>query len=422
MAQRRSYRTGSIKREGPHSFRIRWRAGGRQHSETFTKLDTARRALAKKVGDAQTKRAGIELPASTTTLGKLAADWFARRRAAGQHRSVEDDAGRWANHLEPALGHLTPDEVTAPVLRRLLERKLTSGRLRQRGPLELRKVAGAKGLSSSTVRLLRALVSTLFADLVEEGHAIHNPAKALPKKTRKLFRPAHDPRTTPFVEKATDVRRIYLALEEPFAIAYAIGAMAGLRTGEVRALAWPHVDLERGRIHLRASAEGPLKDEESRIVPIQGALMPALKAWHLHTGGAGLVVPPVRRRSKATVIDEQSLGRALRAALTKLKLPRMTWYQATRHTFASQWVLAGGSIEKLRELLGHSTVLVTERYAHLRPDLFDDRDRNRLPIDLTAPAGEIVALEPVEIESQMSREARAGRIGKKSHACVTTEK
>jgi site-specific recombinase XerD len=53
----------------------------------------------------------------------------------------------------------------------------------------------------------------------------------------------------------------------------------------------------------------------------------------------------------------------------RCRLPALTWYQATRHTFASQFVLAGGSIEKLSKLMGHSSVTTTERYAHLRADL-----------------------------------------------------
>jgi site-specific recombinase XerD len=48
----------------------------------------------------------------------------------------------------------------------------------------------------------------------------------------------------------------------------------------------------------------------------------------------------------------------------------ITWYQATRHTFASQWVLYGGSIATLSKFMGHSSVLVPQRYAHLRPEVF----------------------------------------------------
>jgi hypothetical protein len=70
----------------------------------------------------------------------------------------------------------------------------------------------------------------------------------------------------------------------------------------------------------------------------------------------------------------------------------MTWYQATRHTFASQWVLAGGSIEKLREAMGHSSVVVTERYAHLRGDVFTTADLGRVAVDFSAPVGKILPL------------------------------
>jgi hypothetical protein len=57
-------------------------------------------------------------------------------------------------------------------------------------------------------------------------------------------------------------------------------------------------------------------------------------------------------------------------------------YVATRHTFASHWVLAGGTIEKLKEILGHYSVVVTERYTHLRPDLFAARDLGTIALDL----------------------------------------
>jgi len=56
----------------------------------------------------------------------------------------------------------------------------------------------------------------------------------------------------------------------------------------------------------------------------------------------------------------------------------MRWYEATRHTFGSQWVINGGSLETLREMMGHSSVTVTERYAHLIPGNYTEADRTRM--------------------------------------------
>src|SRR5512133_3385124 len=85
-----------------------------------------------------------------------------------------------------------------------------------------------------------------------------------------------------------------------------------------------------------------------------------------------------------------TLHDALDAALIECKLPpAMTWYQCTRHTFASQWVMAGRSMEKLAAILGHSSTEVTKRYAHLRPGAFTDEDRAAFPLELGQKTGRV---------------------------------
>ena len=64
--------------------------------------------------------------------------------------------------------------------------------------------------------------------------------------------------------------------------------------------------------------------------------------------------------------------------------------------------MAGGSIEKLKEMMRHSSVQVTERYAHLRPDAFSDRDRGMIAVDLEPPGD-----EPGANEREMSAEGLA---------------
>lgn len=378
--KRRNWGSGSIFERGGRYW-IRWRENGQRRSKSFASRETAEEALATYVR--RVERGEATLPAEARdvpTLGELAKPWLDRRKAS--HRSWGDDCSRWKCHLEPAFGKLRPADVDQAAIRKLVEEML------------------AGGTSSATCQRTVCLLSSLYTDLVEQGNAKTNPAKALPGATRRLLRSTHDPKTTPFVEKLADVQRIYHALPEPVNLAYAVGALAGLRLGEILALKWSAVDLERRRIMVSEQVQdGRIyrpKDLDARVVPIVDALLPVLKAAKLSSGGAELVVPPMRGGSRKH-LDPHTTGKAIRKAIDTLNesgagIPPMSWYQATRHTFGSQWVLNGGSIEKLREAMGHSTVLVTERYAHLRGDVFSAADLGRVAVDLSPPTGKVLPL------------------------------
>jgi integrase len=382
---KRTYGSGSyFRREGRSTWTIAWRENGvRRFEHGIATEKLAKDGLARIMGEIASGRVGLKKdPKDAATLNMHAEKWLASRK--DTHRSAYDDANRWENHFAPCLGKLRPNAVTVAVLKDFIREK-------------------SKTLSSTTVNLLIRLLSSLYTDLVEDGHAELNPTRLLSKTTRKKFlKPAHDPKLTPYVESMTSVVRIYqhlFALSPSVGTAYALGALAGLRTGEVRALAWNHVDLAAKAIHVQVQVERRqgkdrsdwskdgtqvLKDDESRIVPIQASLAALLKAWKERTGGKGLVCPPVRKSGQH--LDDAVMSRYLRNALEKLGLKRegLGWYQATRHTFASQFVLAGGSLETLRRILGHSTVLVTERYAHLQPDHFAEADLTRMTADFSA--------------------------------------
>jgi len=61
-----------------------------------------------------------------------------------------------------------------------------------------------------------------------------------------------------------------------------------------------------------------------------------------------------------------SLRTAWETALTRAKIEDFHWHD-TRHHFASWFVMRGGSIQALKEILGHATLAMTMRYAHLAP-------------------------------------------------------
>ncbi len=365
--RKRPHHTGSIRvRDG--RAQVQWtNPDGTRGTKTVDLADAA----------AFLARANAGLEARRGYSGKLsdlAETWLAGR---GDMASAYDYRNRWENHLAPLLGFLTPDQVDVPILKRVIQ--------------ELK----AKGLSKGTVGLCLAVVSSLFGDLVEDGVARLNPVRMLSPKTRRNeLTSDHDWKKTPFVRDVGVIYRIFwkLRTQSPaLGRAYMVGALAGLRTSEVRALRWEHLGFQERLIHVqdqvarRGGGTTDLKDDDSRFVPMSNSLYELLSDVPVHLR-TGLVCP----RPDGGFLDDHAMGRAIAQALAELELPPMRWYEATRHTFASQWVINGGSLETLREMMGHSSVTTTERYAHLVPGLYSDADRARVSIPLPAAVERVV--------------------------------
>lgn len=377
MARRRTRGSGEVYEKSPGRWAVRWREGGRRRFKGGF--------LSKPLADAfllslrvEIQRGAAGLPADPTRLPTLQVEWdrwIERRKRT--HRDAVNDRSRWKRHLGPSFGRLRAPEVTPARIRLFVE-----GRL-------------AAGLNPATVGACVRLLSTFFSDLVErprETGATSNPVRSVTRATRRLYKATHRPEDTPFLPTLLDVRRVHAKLEDPAATAFAVGAFAGLRTGEVLALEWSAVDLDARQIRVVQSVRNSRltlpKDGETRTVPILDALAPVLARYKLKTGGQGFLFPatqPGRRAgrngTRARFMRPGTLHDALAAALDP-KLPAVTWYQATRHTFASQWVISGGSMERLALILGHSSTEVTRRYAHLRPEHLGAEDRARMSVVL----------------------------------------
>jgi integrase len=65
-------------------------------------------------------------------------------------------------------------------------------------------------------------------------------------------------------------------------------------------------------------------------------------------------------------LDRQFAAARKRAGSTKIR------FHDLRHTFASHFMMNGGNIYDLQKILGHSSVKMTERYAHLSPNHLSD--------------------------------------------------
>ncbi len=306
---------------------------------------------------------GLRIAESDETFGALALRWVEGRILAGAIKRADDERWRLRKHLLPFFGELVASKITVADIRRFIDHCL----IHKVGNFEPRQC-------------LR-LMSRFFNELVSAGTLARNPVGQMDRSDWSKVRPKHDPRQTPYLKTKEDIRRLFQSFRtEDVRLMFLVGATAGLRTGEVVALRIEDVDLVGRRMLVQRSYGDTTKDKDPRPVPINDTLLPRLRAWIGKTGrSAGLVFPP---RGHGRFVGAQRLRSELKTALARSQLGALTWYQVTRHTFASHWVMDGRSLAKLRDIMGHSSVLVTERYAHLSRDLFSKEDYQAVSLDL----------------------------------------
>jgi integrase len=158
----------------------------------------------------------------------------------------------------------------------------------------------------------------------------------------------------------------------------------GLRAGEIFRLKWGDVDLVRGIITIKGThrrAGTRTKSGKTRPAMMTEALKAMFKARE-NKGPDALIFPPARRpnatetdtkRSKGTgritqiseTFDRTVLALGLNTGVTD---PRQkVVFHTLRHTFASWLAEQDVNIYTIKDLMGHGTLAMTERYAHLSP-------------------------------------------------------
>ncbi len=169
----------------------------------------------------------------------------------------------------------------------------------------------------------------------------------------------------------------------------------GMRAGEIFSLCWQDVDLERGMLTLLNTKNG-LSRPAFLTEQAKGMLKARKPAA---TSPTDLVFPPTGNRQKEQI---QRISDTFPKAVDALGLnkgisdPRhKTTFHTLRHTYASWQVERGVDLYTVKELLGHKTLAMTSRYAHLSPSTLQaaaiglgktlEEEAKREKIDNTAP-------------------------------------
>jgi integrase len=198
------------------------------------------------------------------TIGQLVEQWLDLRRESLSVTTWEAYCGKARHRLIPALGEI-------PV-RKLTVRDIDAF---------YRSLRRNHDLAASTVRQINNILSGSLDQAVRWGWRTDNPARiaTLPPQRQGEVRPPTPSEVLDAIEAADD----------EFATFLRVAAAVGSRRGEVSALRWSAVDLDRGEVKIvRAiveDADGVLhekdtKTHQARRVALDAGTVDALRHWH----------------------------------------------------------------------------------------------------------------------------------------------
>jgi integrase len=311
------------------------------------------------------QKAGTAVDPSRMTLAGFLDRWIEHMEGQVSPRSHERYAEIARKSLVPLLGSLALTKLQPAQISQAYAKALASGRR-----------DGSGGLSARTVTHMHRVLREALQQALRWQMLARNPADAVkpPKVERKQMS---------VLDTDATARLIEAARGSSLAAPILLGVLCGLRRGEIVALRWRNVDLDRGQLSVVASTEQTdagcrekePKSGRGRTVALAPLMIEELRGHRLRQA-EGLLALGVRLTDDHHVVartDGQALQpRSLTHAF--VKFVRQHGLQIRlhdlRHTHATHMLASGVHPKIAQERLGHSSVGITlDLYSHVLPGM-----------------------------------------------------
>jgi integrase len=346
---------------------------GKRHRPLF---DTEQEAHTHAGKVADELRSGLsEIDDPDLTCGAYIDRWLARAEAEGEieRKTLGSYRQLLTAHIKPTLGAYRLRELRPKHVRTLLAAK----RAEQYGTGNARRP-----YSKNTIRLIKAALSTVLTDAIDDDYLTVNPAYNTGRKKRRAEKITDAERIAKIRPLTRDELAALLSTKAPdWRVAlWALMGKGGLRPGEAAAVRVEDIDFRRGVVRVeRATTDGGrvetikstktacVRDVEmSRdLAAILRRHITRLRAEALKAGSGEVTwLFPV---ASGRLLDRYAIRDSFRRALKAAKIGHHRPYDL-RHTFASLLLAEGAPLPYVAAQLGHSKPTTTLRYyAHVMP-------------------------------------------------------
>jgi integrase len=295
---------------------------------------------------------GKPVRTASVTFHKFLAEWWPTYKAKGYRPSAIRFVEKYLRvHLVPHFGDVPLDKIDRQALDKFVATLFAK-------PGRWSSQAEPTNLSSTSVQHAMDVLHTVL--VAAEDWKLLDKLPKFPTVKRDARGLSLD-----FYDVSETERLLVGARDEHDRLLLLFALHTGARAGEQIAVTWPDIDLHAKRVDLRRSrVEGvtheSTKNRKGRSVPLSDPLVKALKAARHRRG------PLVFCVADGSPLTPTHLRRALGHAARAAGLRLLRWHDL-RHSFASNLTKAGTPLKQVQDWLGHSTITMTMRYAHLAP-------------------------------------------------------
>lgn len=248
-------------------------------------------------------------------------------------RSYRTDVTRFAQ-LKEWFGNRIAETVTPKEIEDILNRASEQGRW-----------------AASTFNHYRSLLSLAYRLAIRDRGLTMNPARSVSHRREDNSRVRFLSR-----EEERRLREVLMSKYSWHLPEFDLALQTGLRRGSQYGLTWDMVDLPGRMLHIPRT-----KNEEPLHIPLNEAAMAALRVARSRSDENGRVF-----RSERTGEALEHPRHWFEPALRGAGITGFHWHDL-RHTFASRLRMKGTPLEDIADLLGHKSLAMTKRYAHLGP-------------------------------------------------------